>query len=105
MHAWPWNLQPNLHAERRFSFPLVFEEHVGGGYRCQGLQVLELFLDMPMPGGLGVEAEVMDCGFHIRSGAGLASGGREARHPSDDLLNLRFKICTITSRCLARHRF
>jgi hypothetical protein len=105
MHAWPWNLEPNLHAESRLGFPLVFEDHVGGGYCRQGMQVFELFLDMPVPGGLGVETEVADGGFHIRSGPGLASGSREVRHPSDNLLNLRFMICTITSRCLARHLF
>jgi hypothetical protein len=105
MHSRPWNLEPNLHAEGRFGFPLVFEDDVGGGYCRQGLQVFELLLDMPMPGGLGVEAEVADGGFHIRSGPGLASGGREVRPPSDDLLNLLFMICTITSRCLARQLF
>jgi hypothetical protein len=104
MHSRPWNLEPNLHAESRLGFPLVFEDHVGGGYCRQGLQVFELFLDMPMPGGLGVEAEVADGGFHIRSGPGLASGSREVRHPSDNLLNLRFMICTISTRYLARHR-
>jgi len=104
MHSRPWNFQPNLHAEGRLGFPMVFEDHVGGGYWRQGLQVFELFLDMPVPGSLGVEAEVADGGFYIRSGPGLASGGREVRHPSDNLLNLLFMICTITSRCLARHR-
>jgi hypothetical protein len=102
MHAWPWNLEPNLHAESRFSFPLVLEDDVGGRYCRQGLQVFELFLDMPVPGGLRVEPKIVDGSFHIRSGPGLASGGREA--PSGDLLNLLFTICTITSRCLARHR-
>jgi hypothetical protein len=67
------------------------------------LQVFELFHDVLVPGGLGVEAEIVDGRFHIRSGAGLASGGREVRHPSDNLLNLRFMICIISARCLARH--
>jgi hypothetical protein len=54
MHSWPWNFQPNLHAESRLGFPLVFEDDVGGGYCRQGLQVFELFLDVPVPGGLRV---------------------------------------------------
>ena len=36
--------------------------------------MFELFLDLAVPGGLGVEAEIAKGGFHIRSGMGLASG-------------------------------
>jgi hypothetical protein len=104
MHARPRNLKPHLHAKSRFGFTLVFEDHVGGGYCRHGLQVFELFHDMLVPGSLGVEAEIMDGRFHIRSGPDLASDGPDVRHPSDDLFNLLFMICTITSRCLARHR-
>src|SRR5690554_2881459 len=81
---------------------MVFEYHVGGVYCRHGLQVFELFLDMLVPGGLGVEAEVADGRFPILSVSGLASVGRELRHPSDNL-NLRFIICTISTSCLARH--
>jgi len=104
MHSRPWNLEPNLHPESRLCFPLVFEDDVGGGYCRQGLQVFELFLHVPVPGGLSVEPEIVHGGFHIRSGPGLASSVSEVRHPSDNLLNLRFMICAINSRCLARHR-
>jgi len=65
------NLQPHLDAEGRFGCPLVFEHHFGGGDRRQAMQVLELFLHLPVPGGLGVESKVAECGFHIRSGTGV----------------------------------
>ena len=71
VHARSRNLQPNLHAESWFGFPLVFEDHVGRGYRRQAMQVFELFLHLAMPSGLGVEAEIAKGGFHIRSGLGL----------------------------------
>src|SRR4030095_14590387 len=32
MHPRARNLQPYLNAERRFGFPLVFEDYLGGGY-------------------------------------------------------------------------
>jgi len=64
-------LQPHLDAEGRFGFPLVFEDHFGGGYRRQAMQVFELFLHLAVPGGLGVEAEIANGGFHVRSGTGL----------------------------------
>jgi hypothetical protein len=35
------------------------------------MQVFELFVHLPVPGGLGVEAEIANGGFHIRSGTGL----------------------------------
>ena len=65
MHARARNLQPYLNAERRFGFPLVFEDHFGGGYRRQAMQMFELFLHLTMPGGLGVEAEIAKGRFHI----------------------------------------
>lgn len=65
------NLQPDLDAEGRFGFPLVFEDHFGGSDRGQAMKVFELFLDLTVPGGLGVEAEVAKGGFHIRSGVGF----------------------------------
>ncbi len=65
------DLEPHLDAEGRFGFPLVFEDHFGGGYRCQAMQVFELFLHLAVPGGLGLEAEIAKRGFHIPSGMGL----------------------------------
>ena len=59
-------LETHLDAECRSGFALVFEDHFGGGYRRQTVQVFELFLHLAVPGGLGVEAEVSECGFHIR---------------------------------------
>jgi len=52
-------------AEGRFDFPLVFEDHFGGGDRGQAMQVFELCLHLAVPGGLGVEAEIAKGGFHI----------------------------------------
>jgi hypothetical protein len=66
VRAWAWYLQPHLDAEGRFGFPLVFEDHLGGGYRRQAMQVLEFFLNLAVPGGLGVEADIAKGGFHIR---------------------------------------
>jgi hypothetical protein len=60
-----------LDAEGRFGFPLVFEDHFGGGDRRQAMQVFELFLHLAVPGGLGLEAEIAEGGFYIRSGMGL----------------------------------
>ena len=65
VHAWAGYLQPHLDAEGRFGFPLVFEDHFGGGYRRQAMQVFELFVHLAVPGGLGVEAEIAKGGFHI----------------------------------------
>ena len=65
------NLQPHLDAEGRFGCLLVFEDHFGGGDRRQAMQVLESFLHLAVPGGLGVEAEIAKGGFHIRSGLGV----------------------------------
>jgi len=50
------NLQPHLDPESGFRFPLVFEDHFGGGDRCQAMQVLELFLHLSVPGGLAWRA-------------------------------------------------
>ena len=71
VHARAGYLQPHLDAEGRFGFPLVFEDNLRGGYRRQAMQVFELFLHLAVPGGLGVEAEVSERGFHIRSGIGF----------------------------------
>ena len=71
MRARSWNLQPHLDTEGRFGFPLVFEDHFGGGDWRQAMQVLELLFHLAVPGGLGVEAEIAKGGFHIRSGMGL----------------------------------
>jgi len=71
MHARAGYLQPHLDPEGRFGFPLVFEDHFGGGYRRQAMQVFELFLHLTVPGGLGVEAEIAKGGFHIRSSTGV----------------------------------
>lgn len=71
VHTGAGYLQPHLHAEGRFDFPLVFEDHFSGGYRRQAMQVFELFLHLAVPGDLGVEAEIAKGGFHIRSGMGL----------------------------------
>jgi hypothetical protein len=60
-----------LDAEGRFGFPLVLEDHFGGSYRRQAIQVLELLLDVAVPGVLGVEAQIAKSGFHIRTGTGL----------------------------------
>jgi hypothetical protein len=83
------HLQPHLDAEGRFGFPLVFEDHLGGGDRRQAMQVFELFLHLAVPGGLGLEAKIAKGGFHICSGMGLwlhpgtGSGARDGRlHPS-----------------------
>jgi len=46
---------------------MVFEDHFGGGDRRQAMQVLELFLHLAVPGGLGVKAEIAEGGFHIGS--------------------------------------
>lgn len=72
MHAWPWNLQSNLHAECRLVFPLMFKDDVSGGYWRQRLQVSELFLDMPVPVDLRIEPKIMDGRFHIGSDPRLA---------------------------------
>ena len=86
VHAGARYLQPDLDAEGRFGFPLVFEDHFGGGYRRQTMQVFELFLHLAVPGGLGVEAEVSECGFHIASaGAFVVAAG--AQRASSILLN------------------
>jgi hypothetical protein len=66
MYARAGYLQPHLDAECRSGFALVFEDHFGGGYRRQAMQVFELFLDLAVPGGLGVEGEIAKGGFHIR---------------------------------------
>ena len=65
------NLQPYLHAKGWFDPSLVFEDDLGGSYRRQTMQVFELFLDLTMPCGLGVKAEIAKSGFHRRSGMGL----------------------------------
>lgn len=70
VYARAWYLQPHLDAECRSGFQLMFEDNLGGGYRRQAMQVFELFLHLAVPGGLGVEAEVSKCGFHIRSATG-----------------------------------
>ena len=62
--------QPHLDAECRSGFQLVFEDNLGGGYRRQAMQVFELFLHLPVPGGLGVEGEIAKGGFHIRLATG-----------------------------------
>jgi len=81
------NLQPHLHAEGRFGFPLVFQDHFGSGYRRQAMQVIESLLHQAGPGGLGVEAEIAKGGFHIRSGMGvvvaLAFGLRRKSRATD----------------------
>ena len=59
------DLQPHLDAEGWFGFPLVFEDNLGGGDRCQAMQVLELLLHLAVPSGLGVETEIAKSGFHI----------------------------------------
>ena len=59
------NLQPDLDAEGRAGFPLVFEVHFGGGDRGQAMQVFELFLHLTVPGGLSVKREIAQGGFHI----------------------------------------
>ena len=64
-------LQPHLDAEGRFGFPLVFEDHFGGGDRRQAMQVLELLLHLAVPGGLGIESQIAKGGFHVSSGKGL----------------------------------
>ena len=71
VHARTGYLQPHLDAEGRFGFPLVFEDHFGGGYRRQAMQVFELLLHLAVPGRFGIEAEIAKSGFHIRSGTGL----------------------------------
>ena len=48
------NLQPHLDAEGRVGIPLVFEDYLGRGDSRQAMQVLELFLHLTVPGGLGV---------------------------------------------------
>jgi hypothetical protein len=70
VHARAGYLQPHLDAECRSGFLLVFEDNLGGCNRRQSMQVFELFLHQAVPGGLGVEAEVSKCGFHIRLAAG-----------------------------------
>ena len=72
--------QPDLDAEGRFGFPLVFEDHFGGGYRREGMQVFELFLHLTVPGGLGVKTEITKCGFHICPRTGFWFGA-DARRP------------------------
>lgn len=62
------DLQPHPDAEGRFGCLLMFEDHFGGGDRRQAMQVLELFLHLAVPGGLGVESQIAKGGFHIRSG-------------------------------------
>ena len=54
VHARSGNLQPHLHAEGRFDFPLVFEDDFGSGYWRQDMQMLQLFLHLTVPGGLGI---------------------------------------------------
>jgi hypothetical protein len=68
VRAWAGHLQSYLDAEGRFAFPLVFEDHFGSGDRRQAVQVLELFLHLAVPSGLGVETEIAKGGFHVRSG-------------------------------------
>ncbi len=68
VRTWAGHLQPHLDAKGRFGFALVFEDHFGGGDRCQAMQVFELFLDLAVPGRLGVETEIAKDGFHIGSG-------------------------------------
>ena len=70
MYARAGYLQPHLDTEGRSGFALVFEDHFGGGYRRQAMQVFELFLDLAVPGGLGVEGEIAKGGFHIRLATG-----------------------------------
>src|ERR1051326_4665640 len=60
------DLQPHLDAGGGFGFPLVFEDHFGGGYRRQAVQAFELILHLAVPGGLGVDAQIPKGGFHIR---------------------------------------
>jgi hypothetical protein len=53
------------------------------------MQVFELFLHLAVPGGLGVEAEVSECRFHIASaGAFVVAAG--APRASSILLNSLF---------------
>lgn len=66
------NFQPHLNAEGRLGFRLMLQHHVGSGNRRHAMQVLELFLHLTVPGGLGVEAEIVEGGFHIRSGLEVA---------------------------------
>ena len=58
VRAWAWHLQPHLDAEGRFGCPLVFKDHFGGGDRRQAMQVLQLFLHLTVPSGLGDEVEI-----------------------------------------------
>ena len=84
--AWAGYLQPHLDAECRSGFQLVFEDNLGGAYRRQAVQVFELFLHLAVPGGLGVEADVSECGFHIAS-AGAFAVAAGAQRASSILLN------------------
>lgn len=74
------DLQPHLDTEGRPGFRLVLQHHLGGGDRRQAMQVLELFLHLTVPSGLGVETEIAKSGFHIHSEGGgrahLASAER-----------------------------
>jgi hypothetical protein len=83
VRAGSWNLQPDLDAEGRFGFPLVFERHVSRGDRRQAVQMHELFLHLAVPGGLGGETEIVKGDFYIRSNPGLqwhlVYAGRMAR--------------------------
>jgi hypothetical protein len=71
VHARSRNLQPHLDAERRFGFALVFKHYFGRGDRREAMQVFEPFLNLTVPGGLGVETEIPKSGFHIRSRRGF----------------------------------
>jgi hypothetical protein len=63
--------QVHLDAEGRLGFPLVLEDYFGVSDRGQAEQVLKLFLHLTVPGGLGVEAQIVNGSFHLGFGTGF----------------------------------
>ena len=87
VRGWSGNFQSDVYAERRLGFRLMFENYVGGIYCRQAAQLFDLFVHTTVPGGLGVETEIANGGFHICSGLGLhlqlVSAGGWHRQPSN----------------------
>jgi len=91
-----WHLQPDMDAEGRFGFPLVFQDDFRGGDGGQAMQVFELFLHLMVPGGLGVEVEIAKGGFHIRSGPVL----RTPKSPQPTLTSICWGLVfSVLTRC------
>ncbi len=77
VHGGSGQIQVDLGPERGIGFPQVFQDHLGGGDWGEQVQAQELFLDLSMPGVLGIEVEVSKSGFHGGgAGDGLLAGGR-----------------------------